>query len=127
MADLLEQAASWLGRMCETHLARPVTYQRGGQSVELAATLGSTAYEVADDSGAAVEARATDFLVAAADLVLGGEAVLPAAGDRIRVASGGTVEVYEVMAPGGQAHYRPSDPYGLTLRIHAKRIGQETG
>jgi len=74
-----------------------------------------------------VEARATDFLVAAADLVLGGAAVLPAVGDRIRVASGGTVQVFEVMAPGGQAHYRPSDPHGLTLRIHAKRIGQETG
>ncbi len=126
MTDLLEQASSWLDGMRTTHLSRLVTYQRGGDSVEIAATLGSTTYEVADEAGATVQAKATDFIVSAASLVLGGAVTRPQVGDRARVAGGDKVLVFEVLDLGGAGHYRPCDPHGRMLRIHAKQIDEET-
>ena len=128
MTDLLQQACSWLDGMRQSHLSRTVTYQRGGDSVEIAATLGSTTYEVADETsggGATVQAKATDFIVAAAALVLGGSVTKPRVGDRVRVDGGEKVLVFEVLDLGGTGHYRPSDPHGQMLRIHAKQIDEE--
>ena len=126
MADLLEQGTAWLDGMRQAHLSRLVTYQRGIESVDIAATLGSTTYEVADDAGAIVQAKATDFIVSADPLVFGGAATRPQVGDRIRVTNGTKVLVFEVLDLGGAGHYRPSDPHGRMLRIHAKQIDEET-
>lgn len=125
MTDLLEQAVSWLDGVRQSHLSRTVTYQRGGDSLELAATLGSTSYEVADEAGATVQAKATDFIVAADALVLGGVQAAPAVGDRIQVSTAAWTLVYEVLALGSAAHYRLCDPSGRMLRIHTKLISQE--
>ena len=122
MTDLLEQGASWLDDMRVKHMSRTVTYTRGGQSVELSATLGSTTYEIADEYGATVEAKATDFLVSADELILGDEKTFPETGDQIRVTRHDRTLVFEVMDLGGAGHWRPSDPYGKTLRIHAKLV-----
>ena len=122
MADLLQQGVSWLDDMRIKHMSRTATYSRGAESAELSATLGSTTYEVIDESGATVEAKATDFLVSAAQLVLGGQKTLPEPGDRIRVALGSEVALFEVMDLGAAGHYRPCDPFGKTLRIHAKLV-----
>ena len=127
MADLLEQGVAWLDGMRAAHLSRQVTYERGGESVQIAATLGSTTYEVADESGATVEAKATDFIVSADALVLAGEQVTPQPGDRIRVPAGGKVLVFEVLDLAGAGHYRPADPFGKALRIHAKQVATEDG
>ena len=125
MADLLEQGASWLDEMRVKHMSRTVTYSRDAESVEVAATLGQTTYEVTDDYGATVEAVATDFLVSADELVMAGQKTLPETGDQIRVSNGDDILVFEVMDLGGAGHYRPSDPYRKTLRIHAKEVGKE--
>ena len=122
MADMLEQGAAWLDGMRTKHASRTVTYVRGTDAVELSATLGQTTYEVADEYGATVEAKATDFLISAADLVLAGEKVQPEAGDQIRVTASDQIQVFEVMDLGGAGHWRPSDPYGHTLRIHTKHV-----
>ena len=122
MTDLLEQAAAWLDDMRTKHMSQTVIYSRGGESVELSATLGSTTYEIADEYGATVEAKATDFLVSAEDLVLGGAQTTPETGDQIRMTQGGRTPVFEVMDLGGAGHWRPSNPYGKTLRIHAKLV-----
>ena len=118
MADLLEKASAWLGKMRSEHLARQVTYSRGASSVEVAATLGQTTFEVQDAYGVVEKWESRDFLVTAADLVLLGAAVTPQRGDRIT--DGG--KVYEVLAPGKEDVYRLSDPYGVTLRIHTKQV-----
>jgi len=110
----------------QAHLSRTVTYQRGVDSVGIAATLGSTTYEVADEAGVIVQAKATDFIVSAEALVLGGAPTKPQVGDRIRVPSGDKVLVFEVLDLGGAGHYRPSDPHGRMLRIHAKQVDEET-
>ena len=125
MGDLLEQAAGWLDGMRVAHLSRTVIYQRGGQSVEIAATLGSTTYEVADESGVTVQAKATDFIVSAGALVLGGEVTQPNVGDRLSVTDGDTVQVFEVLDLAGAGHYRPCDPNGRMLRIHTKQVDEE--
>lgn len=126
MADLLEQGTAWLDGMRQAHLSHTVTYQRGVESVDIAATLGSTTYEVADEAGVIVQAKATDFIVSAEALVLGGATTKPKVGDRIRVSNATKVLVFEVLDLGGASHYRPSDPHGKMLRIHAKQIDEET-
>jgi len=124
VGNLLQQGVDWLDGMRTAHLSRQVTYQRGGESVEIAATLGATSLEVSDEAGATVRTRQTDFIVSAAALVLGGAAVTPQVGDRILVPSGGKVLVFEVLALPGGEHFRPADPAGTALRIHAKQIDE---
>jgi hypothetical protein len=133
VADLLEQASAWLDRMRTKHMARPVTYCRGEQSVEVQATLGRTVFEIADAYGVVEQSESRDFLILAADLVLDGAVTLPQRGDRIREPQDGPSTgsgqaktfVYEVMAPGKEPHYRFSDVYRRTLRIHTKQVAIE--
>jgi len=113
--------------MRQRHASQSVTYCRGDASAAVQATLGRTDYEVADESGLTVQAVATDFLVAADQIVLGGAQTLPQVGDRIRLTDGDQVKVYEVLDLAGGGHYRPSDPYGKTLRIHTKQVDVESG
>ena len=125
MADLLEKGAAWLEDRRTRHLTRTVTYVRGEDSVSVAATIGKTTFEQADEYGVIHRTESRDFLVLTADLVLDGSPTLPKAGDRIREADGDQVFVYEVLAPGGEPPWRYSDPYRRTLRIHTKHVGTE--
>ncbi len=126
MSDLLERTSSWLADQRRRHLSQTVVYSRGGQSIEIAATLGSTTFEVADEYGMIEKWESRDFLIAAADLVLGDVTGRPQRGDRIAAGDpstgSGQGKVYEVLAPGKEHVYRPADPYGKTLRIHAKQV-----
>ena len=124
MGDLLRQGSQWLEQQRSAHCSSQVTYRRGAQEQELSATFGRTQYEVQDDFGLVVAAHVTDFLVAAADFApVFGE---PRAGDQVvadlpdRQAGG---VVYEVMSLGNQGHWRWSDPYRTTMRIHTKEVG----
>ena len=125
MGDLLKTGLAWLEAQRKAHMASPVTYCRADDEVEVQATIGKTNFEVDDGYGFRVQAHVTDFLIAAADLVLDGQAVLPEPGDRIAVATDDETVVYEVMALAGQPHYRFSDPYRRTLRIHTKLVDTE--
>jgi hypothetical protein len=119
MGDLLEQGAGWLAGMRTQYLSRTVTYQSGQQQVQLQATVGSTTFDIASDYGVVERWESRDYLVGASDLVLGSAVAQPQRGDTITDAG----QVYEVMAPGKEDVFRFSDHYGLTLRIHTKRIG----
>jgi len=126
MADMLEQAATWLDGVRREHASQTVIYERDDRSVQVAATIGQKSYEVADSCGASVWVESTDFLITAADLVIAGIETLPEAGDRIRVEAGGKVRVYEVMAPGGDmSHYTAADPYRTAWRVHTKHVDTE--
>ena len=117
MGDLLRQASQWLEQQRAAHCSSPVTYRRGEAEAVVNATFGRTQYEVEDEFGLRLGAHATDFLILADELapVFGG----PQAGDRI-VADGA---VFEVMPLAGQGHWRWSDPYRQTMRIHTKEVG----
>lgn len=128
MTDLLDRASAWLDGMRTKHASRLVLYQRGGQSVSIAAGIGRTLFQIDNGTGVIETFESRDFLILAADLVLNGLATLPKAGDRIREPGGSdsTSYVYEVLAPGTEPAWRYSDPYRRTLRIHSKQIGVET-
>jgi hypothetical protein len=130
--DVLDKGSAWLEDQRNRHMTRTVTYQRGGDSVELSATIGRTEFEQADEFGVIHEIESRDFLMRTADLVLAGAQTLPRTGDRIRETdlsagqAGGTKTfVYEVLAPGNEPPFRYSDPFRRTLRIHTKHAATE--
>jgi len=131
--NMLSNGMAWLNRQRVAHLSQPVIYQRGGESVELAATLGATTVDVTDDTGATVRSPQTDFIVSADALVLDGVTIVPKVGDRIFVTrapdddgtmSGVKTLVYEVLSLPDGRHCRPCDPGGRMLRIHAKQVDE---
>lgn len=126
MADILETASNWLETQRIKYRTRTVTYVRGGDQVELAATIGRTQFEVDDGYGVIERIESRDYLVTAVEVVLAGIPTLPERGDQIRETQDGTVFIYEVLAPGKEPHWRYSDPYRHTLRIHTKQIATET-
>lgn len=125
MPDLLETGSNWLENQRHQHMTRPVLYQRDTDTVELAATIGRTAFEQADEFGVIHRIESRDFLVRASDLVIATVQALPKAGDQIRETAGDQVFVYEVMAPGNEPPWRYSDPYRRTLRVHTKHVATE--
>src|SRR5688500_17907855 len=125
MADLLEQASDWLGNQRTSHRTHTVTYVRHEDTVDVPATIGPTPFEIDNGYGVIERTESRDFLVLTEELVLAGNHTLPERGDRIRDTRGTTTYVYEVMAPGKEPHWRYSDPYRKTLRIHSKQIATE--
>ena len=116
--DLLRRAANWLGKMRSENLSHTVTYSRDADSVQIAAAIGQTTFEVQNDYGVMEKWESRDFLVTAADLVLAGVQIVPERGDRITDDG----NVYEVLSPGKEDVFRKSDQFGVTLRIHTKQV-----
>ena len=125
MADILETGSNWLQEQRKKHATREVTYRRGVDSVSVQATVGRTMFEQDDGSGVIIRTQIRDYLIDPADLVLAGQPTLPERGDRIEEAEGGKKFTYEVMPLGTEPHWRYSDPYRKTLRIHTKHIATE--
>jgi len=126
MADILQQASDWLEAKRIRFATRPVVYVRGVATVEVLATIGRTVFETDNGYGVVEKTESRDFLISAADLVLGSVETLPQRGDRVRETQGTDTFVYEVMAPGQQPHWRYSDLGRKTLRIHTKHVDTET-
>ena len=121
MGDLLNSGLAWLGDRLRAHASRSVIYRRGVQQVTVSATLGRKDFETDSHEGR-LYWRANDFLIRAADLVLGGLATLPERGDQIDVDFGGTTATFEVLAQDGIPPWEYSDPFQHVLRIHTKKV-----
>ena len=113
MADLLAQGAAWLESQRTKYLTTTVTYVRGDVSIAVPATIGRTKYEADDGHVVRIEFTDRDYLILAADLVLGGQASEPERGDLIREGN----REFEVL------DWRYSDPHRQTLRITTKHVG----
>lgn len=123
MADMIQTGLSRLAGILKENAGQTITYTRPGiGTVEgITATLGRTDWDVVHSWG--VETRTTqDFLMDAADLVLGGNVVEPAAGDRITMVTGGDTVTFEVASPTGAVPWRYTSPYRNRLRIHANKV-----
>jgi len=119
---------AWLEDQRTKFMTQSVVYQRGDDSVEVPATLGTTVFNIDDGGGALLRIEARDYLIRASDLMIGETPILPKRGDRIRETSGSGVEqvyVYEVVGPGDEPCWRWSDGYRQTLRIHTKQVDME--
>ena len=125
MADLLETGSNWLQDQRKKHATRTVTYRRGVDSVSVQATVGRTVFEQDDGSGVIIRTEVRDYLIDTADLVLAGQLALPERGDRIEEIEAGKKFTYEVMTLGTEPHWRYSDAYRKTLRVHTKHIDTE--
>ncbi len=126
MPDLLETGSAWLADQLKTHASRQVVYRRGAQQVTVQATVGRTLLKLDDGyGGVRMEWTDRDFLIHAADLVLGGSPTLPERGDQIRETQGAKTFIYEVMAPGKEPPWRWSDVFRKLLRIHTRQVGAE--
>jgi hypothetical protein len=125
VGDLLDKGSAWLEGQRKKHATREVTYRRGMDAVAVKATIGRTMFEQDDGAGVIVRMQVRDYLIDTADLVLASEPTLPAKGDRIEEIDAGQKHTYEVLPLGGEQHWRYSDPYRRTLRIHTKLIETE--
>ena len=69
-----------------------------------------------------IRTEVRDYLIDTADLVLAGQLALPERGDRIEEIEAGKKFTYEVMTLGTEPHWRYSDAYRKTLRVHGGHI-----
>lgn len=123
MADLLQDGLTWLGDRLTAHAGRAVVYRRASTDVAVTATVGRTLLRLTDEYGQVrVVWTDRDYLLHSADLAAGGVSLPPQRGDRVRDASTGTTEVYEVLAPAGEPHWKPCDGSGDVIRVHTKRV-----
>ena len=120
MPDLLDQASAWLEDMRNKHASRMVTYQRGQQSVPVAASIGKTLFSLDDGGGAIIEIESRDYLILAQDLAIRP----PQRGDRIVEEQDGHGIVYEVVPFGSEPCWRWSDLYRRTMRVHTKAVAK---
>jgi len=126
MGDLLDDGLAWLAEQLKAHASRTVVYRRGTDEVTVQALVGRTLLKLDDGyGGVRMEWTDRDFVIAADDLVLGGEKTLPQRGDQVRETVDGQALVYEVLAPGSEPEWRWSDPHRRLLRIHTKQVGVE--
>lgn len=126
MANFLEDGSAWLEGQRHTHLASPIIYRRGSDAVPLMATIGRTVFRIDNAYGIPERIESRDFLIRAQDLVFGAVKVLPQRGDQIDEIRDDTTYTYEVMAPGKEPHWRWSDSFRQTIRVHTKQIKTET-
>lgn len=126
MSDLLKDSSTWLEAQCAAFRTSTVTYRRGVATVEVDAEVGHSDFDIVSDEGVVEQWESRDFLIAAADLILGGVEVLPAIGDEIVETIGSDDLVYSVMAPtSDQPPWRYSDQWRITLRVHTKHTATE--
>lgn len=126
MVDMFRTSSEWLERQRHSIATSDVTYRRGDRSTHIKATFGRTEYQQDDGYGVITRSESRDFLVRALDLVLDGFVTLPEVGDLIEDVQCGTTYTYEVLPIGAQqAHYRYSDTFRQTLRIHTKLVADE--
>lgn len=123
MPDILKDGLAWLTARLKASASQAVTYETDDGTVEVQATIGSKPLRIEDmDGGIRIEWSNVDFLIPAADLVIGYVPVIPARGHKIYWTVGSDEQVYEVRPHDGEAPYRWSDPNQTLLRIHTLRV-----
>ena len=121
--DRFQRASQWLQNKRHAHLTREVTYRRGAASVTLLATVAATPFDLVTDAGAAMTIVSRDYILRAADLVLGGSAVTPRPGDFVDEVLAGATVSHQVLASAGLPHWRWEDHERTTIRVHTQEVG----
>lgn len=122
MTNRLQDGVAWLGGQLKDHAGTSIAYQRGANTVTLTGTATLHEYEIVDQDGFSATVLSRDYIVHAADLVLGGAEIAPRAGDQITETIGAVACSFEVMPLGMKKEYEPVDRDGLLLMIHTKKV-----
>lgn len=122
--NLFERSNAWLERALGNAAGVEITYTRGIDSVVIEdVEVGRTAFASNMHNAARLEFSERDYLIPAASLILGGQAVTPRKGDRIAEVVAGELLTFELMTPAtGEPAWRYSDPERTFLRVHVKRV-----
>ncbi len=120
MQDLLNSGLGWLADQQRQHMSRTVTYLRGLDTVEIDAIKGRSDTLETNEMGVTYRIQADDWLIRPEVLVIGGQTILPKAGDRIRESIGGRTYLYEVLPGNGAPAYERRDDH--RFRIHTKLV-----
>jgi len=102
-----------------------ITYARGGQAMSLEAVQGQTPVHVEDSDGQLVRSKRSDWIIRAADLILGDENITPMVSDTIRVDVNKQTATYEVQRIAGEDCYYECDDLGTYLRIHTRQVNTD--
>lgn len=125
MATSFDSAVAGMAKAVRRSRGVPITYCRGGDALALTAVPAEDRYLADDGHGLLQQQFVRDYLVLAADLDFGGGPTEPRQGDQIKETIDGQVKVYEVVALGGEPHWRYSDSGHTVVRIHTKLVGTE--
>ena len=124
MADLLKDGAVWLAGQLKAFASQSVRYVRGSGSVQVAATIGRSVFDVDNGAGGLLRLESRDYLIAPEDLVLSGVPIQPREGDRVEeTAADGTVSAYEVARLGSEPCWR-FDQYRTRMVVHTRKVTQ---
>lgn len=121
---LSERALSFLSRAAADTAGGQIIYQRANSRVWIDAAFGVAEPQIDDSTGSRIEHSDRDFIFPSAELTIDGTIATPQRGDRITIVQDGRVdgEVFEVLAPAGMQVYRLSDPTGINIRVHTKKL-----
>lgn len=125
MPNLIQRAQASLVRILQESAGVSVTYTLvSGEQATLTAWVGRTAFSrTASEPGPATIIGERDYLIAVADLVVGGQAVQPAKGHRITETIAGADVTFEVVPPeADEPAWRYSDQTRTVYRLHCKRV-----
>lgn len=132
MTNLLQRGVTWLGGQLKSSCGVTITYTRRTQSVTLTATAENHEYQIVDEEGFATSVVSRDYILHAAELIIGGAVIRPRAGDLIAETVAGLACTFEVTPLSGvvrrtnaglsEGEYEPMDTDGTLLRVHTKKI-----
>ena len=121
LSFFLDSGQAWLMEQ-KNFIGQSVTYSRGATSVEIAATMGRSGFEITGTDGAFTALETHDSIVDPSLLVINSSEVTPRPGDKITWEVDGSIREYRVLDISGFQNHK-YDPLRKTLRIYTKLVG----
>jgi len=115
---------------CALRSARAVAYvdavyKRGSESCPIQPIKSSVDVELISGDGSVTVAKVILWRVLAEELVIQGQRVEPAEGDRIEEQVGTSKHTYEVQTVGGESCFEPADPAHQGFLIRSRLVQTE--
>lgn len=123
MTNLVKTGSNWLSRQRERFNASTVFYKRGESAISLPAGRGRSTFDVVGGIGVGSMIETDDFIIRVDRLVIDGQPVEPAPGDRIIVGELEDGEVFEVRPRAGIPAWRYATANRVDYRIFTHHVG----
>lgn len=121
MTDLLRSGAAWLAGQLAASSSTVCAYRRGQNTAQIAATIGRSMFEAANQSGVVESWESRDFIIKTEELPYGE----PVRGDVIVEDVDGVATFYSVSSPRGVPVFHHADAFMQTVRIHTQRVDRD--